>query len=290
MTLRHIGWLCGFIVVLLMSWVLCASLPTPAGPPSARHLTGALRSALLTPPQGKVIPGLAHPPRIKIGPDTSTNWSGYAVTGPAGSVSDVTGSWVVPAVTCASRETSYAAFWIGIDGDASPTVEQIGTISSCQNGVPAYYAWFEFFPFALRHIVTVPVVSGDVITAEVTYEASSHKFTLSLTNIAQNAAFTVSRTFPALRTSAEWIAEAPSSSGGVLPLANFGTVAYGVDFTAVSSTNTATVDGDTGPIASFGSAVQAITMVSRSKAIKAQPSELSPDGTSFSITWVSPGP
>jgi peptidase A4-like protein len=126
--------------------------------------------------------------------------------------------------------------------------------------------------------------------AEVTYEASSHKFTLSLTNMTQNAAFTVSRTFPALRTSAEWIAEAPSSSGEVLPLANFGTVAYGVDFTAVGSTNTATVDGDTGPIASFGSAVQAITMVSRSKAIKAQPSGLSPDGTSFSITWVNPGP
>jgi Peptidase A4 family len=290
MTLRHIGWLCGFIVVLLMSWVLCASLPTVASLPSARPLTGAPRDALLTPPLAAVAPGVVHPPRIRVGPDTSTNWSGYVVTGPAGSVSDVTGSWVVPAVTCATSKTAASSFWIGIDGDASPTVEQIGTDSDCQHGVPTYFAWFEFFPFAARRVGTVPVAPGDVITAAVTYEASSHTFTLALTNVTQQAAFTVSRPFPARRASAEWIAEAPSSGGGVLPLADFGTVEYGVDFTGVSATNTATINGITAPIGSFGTAVQAITMVSQSKAIKAQPSGLSPDGTSFSVTWVSAGP
>jgi hypothetical protein len=287
---RRLSWLGGFVVLLLMSWIVCTSIPAPGSLPSARHLTGALRSALFTPPRAQVAPSLTYPPRIKVGPDTATNWSGYVITGPAGSVSDVTGSWVVPLVTCAAGETSYAAFWIGIDGDSSNTVEQIGTDSDCQNGVPTYYAWFEFFPFRRRLITTVPVAPGDVIAAEVTYNASTGKFELFIVNATRGSTFAIARWFPGTRASAEWIAEAPASGAGVLPLANFGSVDYGADFTAVSPTNMATVNGQTGPIAAFGAAVQAITMVSKSNAVKAQPSGLSPDGTSFSITWASAGP
>jgi hypothetical protein len=289
--LRHIGWLCGFVVMLLMSWLLRASIPTLKSLPSAGYLPGALRSALLTPPQRGVAADLARPPRIRVGPATSTNWSGYVVTAPVGSVSDVTGSWVVPPVTCAAGETSYAAFWIGIDGDSSPTVEQIGTDSDCQNGVPTYYAWFEFFPFRPRLITTVPVAPGDVIGAEVTYNASTAKFEVFIVNITRGSTFAIARWFPGKRASAEWIAEAPAAiGGGGLPLANFGTVDYGADFTAIGPTNMATVNGQTGPIAAFGAAVQGVTMVSQSNVVKAQPSGLSPDGTSFSITWVSAGP
>ena len=133
---RHIGCLCGFAVVLLVSWVLRASIPTPGAMPSARQLPDVPRSLLWTPPRAVTGPRVTRPPRIRVGPDTSNNWSGYVITAPAGSVSDVTGSWVVPGVTCAPGETSFASFWIGIDGDSSPTVEQIGTDSDCQNGIP----------------------------------------------------------------------------------------------------------------------------------------------------------
>ena len=54
----------------------------------------------------------------------SSNWSGYAVTGSAGSVTSPSGSWTVPAVTGSRFTTAYAAFWVGIDGFASNTVEQ----------------------------------------------------------------------------------------------------------------------------------------------------------------------
>ena len=79
---------------------------------------------------------------------TSTNWSGYAVTGPDGSVTDVKGSWKVPDVVCSSPGTpnSYASFWVGIDGYGSNTVEQIGTDSDCSGGNAVYYAWYEFYP------------------------------------------------------------------------------------------------------------------------------------------------
>src|SRR5438105_3519625 len=99
------------------------------------------------------VPGpatLAEPawsaPRLRDGASSSTNWAGYAVTGAAGSVSNVRGSWIVPAATCAAGETSYSSFWVGIDGFNSGSVEQTGTDSDCRNGVPTYYAWTEFYP------------------------------------------------------------------------------------------------------------------------------------------------
>ncbi len=136
----------------------------------------------------------------------------------------------------------------------------------------------------------VTVAPGDIISAAVRYDAPSGKFVVSLANVTKGGAFTKAKRFRAARTSAEWIVEAPVSIGGVLPLANFGTVEYGGDFTGVHPTCYASVGGITGPITAFGASVQDITMVSASKAVKAQPSGLSIDGTSFSVTWVSPGP
>jgi len=69
-----------------------------------------------------------------------------------------------------------------------------------------------------------------------------------------------------------------------------GTASYGFDTTAVSSTCDATVNGTAGGIGGFGASIRQITMVSNSGGIKAQPSSLPSDGTSFSDTWVSLGP
>jgi hypothetical protein len=218
---------------------------------------------------------------------SSTNWGGYAVTGAKGSVTDVKGSWIVPAISGACPATDqYAAFWIGIDGYSSNTVEQLGTDSDCQNGQPVYYAWFEFYPHLSYLVNTVAVHPGDQISAEVSSGAKGN-FTVSLRNVSTGQSFSTTTKVPSAdQSSAEWIAEAPYS-GGVLPLANFGSVTFG------SSTppNTATIGKTTGPITSFPSAsVDAITMESSNGAIKALPSALSTKDSSFSIAWVSSGP
>ena len=225
---------------------------------------------------------------------SSTNWSGYSVDGPKGSVTDVKGSWKVPSVTCGSTN-AYAAFWVGIDGDNSNTVEQIGTDSDCVNGVATYYAWYEFYPkFPVN--ISVAINPGDVIFAEVTAGAKG-AFTVTLTNesmTGKKQTFTTSGKVPsAAQSSAEWIAEAPWS-GGVLPLADFYPAAYfGNDNTKVSGTCFATVGKASGPIGSFGSNVFEITMVTSSGATKAYPTPLTPSlttGTSFDVNWVIPGP
>jgi len=220
---------------------------------------------------------------VREGAASSYNWSGYAVTGSKGSVRDVTGSWVVPSVTCDSG-TEYSSFWVGIDGFNSSTVEQIGTDSDCHSGSPAYYAWFEFYPHPMFTINNLPVQPGDLMSANVHYDPSSRQFTVTITNETAHQSFSTStRVNNAQRSSAEWVAEAPSSAGGILPLADFHTASYSGD--------TTTVNGSTRTIGAFGASnMYAITMVDNNGNPKAVPSLLGSDNSSFSVQWMSAGP
>jgi hypothetical protein len=256
--------------------------------------------AALTPAIG--MPIVSMSPRIHLdglnnSQAYSTNWSGYAVTASKNAVTKVQGSWTVPKVTGTS--TAYSSFWVGIDGFNSGTVEQIGTDSDISGGRPVYYAWFEFYPSSMYQITSLSILPGDVMSASVTYSGSGRGsfgrtnsvFTVTITDGRTGKSFTTSGTVSnAAMSSAEWIAEAPSSYRGVLPLSNFGTVNFGLDNTAVAGTCYATISGVNGQISSFGTAVQQITMVTNKGATKASPSALSSDGTSFQVTWKSAGP
>jgi Peptidase A4 family len=218
---------------------------------------------------------------IREGAISSTNWSGYAVTGATGSVQDVSGSWTVPSVTCDSG-AEYSSFWIGIDGFNSHTVEQIGVDADCQNGSPAYYAWFEFYPHPFVTINKFTVQPGDVVTAEVHYDTKTRQFTVAIHNGAQSfsASTKVNR---AERSSAEWITEAPFRAANTLPLAKFSTVSYNSD--------TAAMNGAPVPIGAFAANnIYEITMVDESGNAKAIPSALGSDKSTFSVQWVSAGP
>src|SRR5262249_53778447 len=132
--------------------------------------------------------------------DTSTNWSGYAVTTKRGAVNAVVGSWVVPAVS--GTGTSASSVWVGIDGYNSNTVEQIGTDSDITNGSPQYYAWFEMFPHDMVTL-RMPVHPGDTMSAGVSYSARTGKFRLALTDVTTGKSFVTFQRAPgAARSSA----------------------------------------------------------------------------------------
>ncbi|HEX4921820.1 MAG TPA: G1 family glutamic endopeptidase [Candidatus Bathyarchaeia archaeon] len=218
----------------------------------------------------------------------STNWSGYAVTGPNGSVSSVQGSWIVPSVTCSGRKsTTYSSYWVGIDGYSSNTVEQTGTDSDCSNGQGNYYAWYEFYPNPSILISGFTISPGDKVSASVTYSTSTGLFTTTITD-GSHSFSTSSSVAGAARSSAEWIVERPALCRGtrctLTSLSNFGTVSLGGDYTGISGTNYATVSSTSGTIGSFSSNV-AITMVNSSGKTLAEPSTLTSDGTSFTETW-----
>ncbi|HZW92377.1 MAG TPA: G1 family glutamic endopeptidase [Candidatus Eremiobacteraceae bacterium] len=215
----------------------------------------------------------------------STNWSGYAVTG--SSFTHAAGSWIVPTVNCSKTPNTYSSFWVGIDGWTSSTVEQTGTDSDCNGSSPSYYAWYEFYPNPSFLISSVPMSPGNKVSAAVTYNGT--EFTITITNETTGKSFSKSsRVRGAKRSSAEWIAEAPccTNAGGILPLADFGIVDFGQDYTDISSTNDATDSSITGPIGSFGNAVNEAIMVNGSTgADEAVPSSLTTDGSSFTVTW-----
>jgi hypothetical protein len=224
-------------------------------------------------------------PRIHLKEGTSLNWAGYAVQTNLqkpqnGAVSDVKGSWIVPAVDCKTTPNAYSSFWIGIDGYSSNTVEQIGTDSDCSSGKAVYNAWYEMYPKYPVNL-NMKISSGDSITAEVKFSGSGN-FQLTITDLTTKSTFsTIQKSPSAKRSSAEWIAEAPWSSG-VLPLANFGTVYF---------TNAyVTLNSHTGTISDTAWQKDAMTMVTSSNVPKATPSPLYNGGNSFSITWNSVGP
>ncbi|HET7016538.1 MAG TPA: G1 family glutamic endopeptidase [Streptosporangiaceae bacterium] len=201
---------------------------------------------------------------------TSTNWSGYAVTGANGAFHSVSASWTQPTATCSTRRAQYASFWVGLDGYNSNSVEQTGTDSDCSGRTPQYYGWYEMYPaFPVNFSNTVR--PGDSMSASVTFSGTS-TFTLVLHDATQNWTQTITQSQTGLaRSSAEVITEAPSSNSGVLPLADFNTINY-----STSSANGTSL-GTQSPIA--------ITMVNNSGTAKDSTSSIS-SGGAFSNTWI----
>jgi hypothetical protein len=179
-------------------------------------------AVLMVPAATTVSSGAGHPPIVRIHEGTSSNWSGYAATGPAGTFTNVSATWTQPKVACGSQNT-YSSYWVGLDGDTSSTVEQLGTEADCSGGQAKYYAWYEMYP---RPGFSIPITvkPGDVLSASVV--ASLRGFTLTLNDVTTGKSFqTTQKLNSAQRSSAEVVVEAPWS-GGVLPLANYGTASF----------------------------------------------------------------
>ena len=237
-----------------------------------------LIAVMLTAVPAYAAPGAPRIPGLRFG--TSRNWSGYAVetnlvTPATNAVTDVKGSWMVTTVTVTPPYSAYSASWIGIDGYSSGTVEQLGTESDRVNGRAVYSAWYEMYPKKSMNITTLGIKPGDVMTAEVSYSAKTG-FTLTMTDTTTLKTFSVSqKSGSAKRSSAEWIVEAPWS-GGTLPLANFGVI----PFTGAS----ATINRHTGTISDGLWQYDPLTMVGSTGNL-ATPSDLSSDGSAFSMQW-----
>jgi len=213
--------------------------------------------------EARVVPATVNPaiPPAPYALWASSNWSGIDLDTTKGAVTAVSGSWVVPSAGPAQK-LGTSATWVGMDGDISGTVEQIGTESDTAKAgsMPQYFAWFEMYP-AGWYYVTMPsgakatVNAGDHISASVVYGLTAVKgstatnFTLSIADTPAaptladpgwnfSTVQSLSHGQTAQRNSAEWIEEKDSGS-----LANFGSVTF--------SDTQATIGSSSGTIASF---------------------------------------
>ena len=242
------------------------AISAPAGAAAAPHAPAAAHQIR---PGGRMIrPGSPDGHGRAPGQQYSSNWSGYAATG---SFTSVSANWTQPTGHCTTA-TRYSSFWVGLDGFNSTTVEQTGSEVDCRGGRPVYYSWYEMYP-AFPHNFSNTVRPGDRFFGSVTYNGGS-SYTLVLQDITEGWAHTVHASLSgAANSSAEVIAEAPccTAGGGILPLADFGTVNF---------TN-ATANGSA--IGNFSPAQ--IDMIDNSGRLKDQTSSLS-GGGSFSDTWL----
>jgi hypothetical protein len=200
----------------------------------------------------------------------SSNWSGYADVGSG--FDGVSATWVEPAITCGQAPT-IAVFWVGIDGLFSGTVEQDGTLAECENGTPSYFTWWEMFPTNDIQVVgtTNP---GDSISAFVT--RANDQYSLSVTDNNTGQGFDTSQTCTnCADSSVEWIAEAPSDSAGILPLADF------QHWSVTSATAASPAKG--GVISTFPD--YELTMIDSMNVIEAAPSPLAAAGNAFGVAF-----
>jgi hypothetical protein len=218
---------------------------------------------------GKQISGIKGQSQVE-----STNWSGYADTGSG--FTDVSGSWTEPGASCTST-TSLAAFWVGIDGYSSGTVEQDGTLIECYEGAAYQYSWWEMYPTNDIQVVGESVAAGDSISASVVRSGDSYTLKVTDSTHSANSFTTTQSCSDCANSSAEWIAEAPSGSSGVYPLSDFGT--WTLSSAVVAN------GGTTHVISSYSD--DEITMVDNSGNVEAQPGPLNSAGNSFSDTWES---
>jgi hypothetical protein len=244
-----------------------AAAGTASAAPATQHATHMIRPAahIIRPAGHGTRPLVAHGGPANAA--SSTNWSGYAAA--SGTYTSVSASWVEPTGTC-SGSAKYSSFWVGLDGYNSSSVEQTGSEVDCSGSTPQYYSWYEMYP-AYPVNFSNTVRPGDHFTGSVTYTGGS-SYTLVLSDSTRGWSHTVHASLAgAANSSAEVIAEAPSSASGVLPLAHFSPVTF----------SSATVNGS--PIGNF-SPTQ-IIMVDGSGRAKDSISALS-GGNSFTATWL----
>ena len=173
--------------------------------------------------------------------DTSSNWSGYFASAPSGQAfTDVSSTWVIPNLTASSSGETYSSYWVGFDGATNSTVEQCGVSADISSsGSVSYSAWYEFAP-AAEVSLSLSVHTGDMITGEVTYEGISsgkygYQFFLKDDTTGASYDMTKYTSRNDARSSADWIAEAPSIGSSVTNLANFANVTFTNDVAALNS-------------------------------------------------------
>lgn len=211
--------------------LIVSGLALAAGTAPAAIITNHPVSPVRT-PDGRVARGL-HDSLV------SSNWSGYTVARYAtgNSYTSASSTWVVPPATMPTNKTSgYSSSWVGIGGFCTNaactrvdrTLIQLGTEQDNVNGTASYYAWYEMLPNPEIKITSLVVNPGDTIVASLKVVSSSkhgQSWLLTLADTTNGQSWSQTFSYNSSLASAEWIEEAPYS-GGILPLANYGTATF----------------------------------------------------------------
>jgi hypothetical protein len=214
------------------------------------------------------------------------NWAGYAVTRKGVKFKRITATFFVPFLDCAASPGgtlgTFSSAWVGLDGFSTKTVEQDGISADCapNTSTPEYAAWYETFPNPERQTKIV-IHPGDSITASVTFNSTTSKYRMALTDNTNHHSFAVSQkcaTSVCKRTSAEFISEAPTVNGAQASLADYQAESYA----SISITSSTGKKG--GIISKHWTPTRILQVGSSSNHVIAVPTAL--HGPSFDNYWL----
>lgn len=231
------------------------------------------------------------------------NAAGYEVTGAAGSLTRVKGSWVVPTISCSSGQNSQSNISVVLDGlSGSADGMYVGTYANCENGGATYGAYTYFFP-TTHHgltLLSMAIHPGDKIEAQGKWVSNS-KASGFHSQVIDETTGCNSKPAPCVMKSS---GRAPTGSKATLSkasflvgmptgasLADYNKVQLGADYTSVSAScvvsSTLGKDTSIGALAlASGYNVITITQQDSSKLTMAAPTALSSDGYSFTVNWM----
>jgi hypothetical protein len=178
---------------------------------------------------------------------TSSNWSGYAVTGASSTFTNnnsvIFAEWVVPVAQQAFGVCNglwdYSSQWDGFDGFGSDDVLQAGTEADayCSGSSKAtfYSSWIEWYPFSETRVSVPAAQPGDLMESEVWYTTSApygHAYLVNYTlQQAQTYAFNPPSGTVFVGNSAEWVEERPGLGKGQLAdLTNYVADQFNIDY------------------------------------------------------------
>jgi len=257
------------------------SNPTPTPTPSPQPTSSPTPTATPTPTPTPTPPTNAT---------AAINWTGYVISSdlqnPQPSVTGVNASWVVPTVTTSTNNT-YSATWIGIGGQFNndSSLIQCGTEQDSRFGNALYYAWYELLPNPATTIPFMFISPGDQIQASIQLaNVTTSQWVINLTDTTTTRSFQTTVTYNSSQLTAEWIVERPTVNHAISQLTDFGNVT----FTGCNAT-VGSASGDIGSFPWEATDMYSSATSGGSSVQLADVSDLSPDGSGFTVNWLSSG-
>jgi hypothetical protein len=174
---------------------------------------------------------------------------------------------------------AYSSAWIGIGGQFDKTLLQIGTEHDSVNGKEKFSAWYELLP---DYAINIPlnISEGDTISASINMvNTETNLWNLQLTDLTNGEGFSQNFVYNSTRLSAEWIVERPTLNSQIASLSNFGTITF--------TDAQANINHEVASIANLPYAQVHMTDMQNTQLTSV--SSLNPEGTSFTVQYISSG-
>ncbi|MFI5414483.1 MAG: hypothetical protein ACHQ16_02295 [Candidatus Lutacidiplasmatales archaeon] len=256
---------------------------------STRFLTALAATAVLLLVLPGALAGAAPAPAIPTPAVTMVNSNGSAgyEVGQTlnSSITAFNTSWIQPRVNCTTTNSTalFDAFLV-----SNGTIQIAGTGVSCRGGIASSFGWYLFTTtntssranLTKISTATLPVPAGSVVKVSWLKITGQMRVTISVGThkVVKTHAF----------TGRDFIAEVgvvgQPAKHGILPLANFGTMAFGKSYTAVNGTNDVKANGTTKALGGMTLCAE-VTLIDATSKVLAAPTALAGSGTSFKITW-----